>query len=152
MDTATAQLADYDVYTGVWINTLRGRVYGATLTLDRQHGNALVAFLALYVGLAGQGFWRIASFLLHHAFSSSDIPDGIYHQRQAILRNSESAQMAAWELLQTSLAWRRKKGRKICIRLMPLILFSLVVSLSFTAAGTLRAFTIAFELAIADIT
>ncbi|KAF2728977.1 hypothetical protein EJ04DRAFT_396134, partial [Polyplosphaeria fusca] len=94
------------VYTGLWVNTARGRLYGATLTLDRQQGAVLIALLALYVGAAGQGVWRILQLLLHRAFSSNNRPDGIYNQRQAILRNSESGLTAAWASLQTLIAWR----------------------------------------------
>lgn len=33
---------------------------GATLTLDRRDGNLLIAFTAVFVGMATERFWRIA--------------------------------------------------------------------------------------------
>lgn len=129
--------SDYDVYTGLWINRARGYVYGATITLSRQSGSFLIAFLALYVGLAGSGCWKIARLLLHRNFSSSASPDGIYLQRQTILRNSDTSLTAAWELLQASLAWRTKRAKRNMQRLWPLIGFSLALTLAFAAAGKL---------------
>lgn len=50
----------YSVHLGTWINWSRGRIMGATLTLDRRGGNLLIAFTAIFVGLVSERFWRIA--------------------------------------------------------------------------------------------
>lgn len=126
---------NYDVYTGFWVNTRHGQMHGSTLTLDRQDGALFIAFLALYVGLAGQGTWRIVRFLLHRAYSSTKTPDGIYNQRQAILRNSESGYSAALEMIQLCFVWRKREAWKIWIRMLPLMGLSLLLSLAFAVAG-----------------
>ncbi|KAH8730615.1 hypothetical protein GQ44DRAFT_700586 [Phaeosphaeriaceae sp. PMI808] len=136
MDIVAAQ-ASYDVYTGVWIKSQAGNIYGATLTLSRSNGAILVAFLALYVALAGQGCWNIARFLWHRALSSTSTPDGIYNQRQAILRNSDSAYTAALQFLEILWAWRKKRVWGLYKRLLPVLGFSLLLSLGFAAAGIL---------------
>ena len=123
-----------DVYIGVWTNHLHGSIYGATLTLEGQTGGFLIAFLALYVGATGKSFWKIARFLLHSLFSSSATPDGVYHQRQAILRNAASAPDAAWELLKTGFAWK-KRTTSNWRRLLPVLLVALTVFASFLVAG-----------------
>ncbi|KAL1651363.1 hypothetical protein SLS58_000703 [Diplodia intermedia] len=56
--------AEDDIYTGVWTNWTRGRVFGATITVASRNGALLVAFLDLSVSLAGTVIWRIAYFVL----------------------------------------------------------------------------------------
>jgi hypothetical protein len=132
---ASEQSTQADVYEGFWTNYAYGRVGGATLTLDRQRGAVLIAFLALYVGLAGQGCWRISRFYLHRVFSSFVNPDGIYNQRQAILRNSETSLAAALAFVQTNIAWRKQHVERTQTRLLPVTVLSLSLSLAFAAAG-----------------
>lgn len=132
---ATEQSFLYDVYEGVWTNHARGHVNGATLTLGRQTGGVFIAFLALFVGLAGQGCWRIVRFYVHRLFSSTAKPDGIYNQRQAILRNSDTSLAAAIAFTQTNIAWRRKHVTDAQRRLLPVTSLSLSLSLVFAAAG-----------------
>ncbi|KAF2854874.1 hypothetical protein T440DRAFT_542460 [Plenodomus tracheiphilus IPT5] len=66
--------------------------------------------------------------------SSSSNPDGLYHQRQVILRNAAPAHSAAWELLQVSVAWRGSRVRRKALRVLPVVGLSAVLSLAFTAA------------------
>lgn len=139
MDRSLDVSSDYDVYTGLWIARARGVVQGATITLGRQSGAILIAFLALYVGLAGSGCWNIVRFLLHRIFSTSSDVDGVYHQRQTILRNAGTAHSAVWELFQVSIAWRGKGARRHIKRLLPVMGLSAVLSLAFAAAGMISA-------------
>lgn len=53
-----------DVHLGTWINWSRGPVMGATLTLNRREGNLLIAFTAVFVGIATERLWRIACMLV----------------------------------------------------------------------------------------
>lgn len=99
----------YDVYLGFWINWSHGRVRGATITLSRNNGSLLIAFLALFVAASGKSFWRLLCFALHQATSAPATPqDGFYHQRQAILRNSETAMQGGWEIFNSMIAWKRR--------------------------------------------
>ncbi|KAI7775669.1 hypothetical protein LA080_006451 [Diaporthe eres] len=49
-----------DVYLGPWINWSRGPVMGATLTLNGREGKLLLAFTAVFIGVATGRLWRIA--------------------------------------------------------------------------------------------
>ncbi|KAF2445488.1 hypothetical protein P171DRAFT_430897 [Karstenula rhodostoma CBS 690.94] len=102
------QSFDDQIYTGFWINRAKVSTYGAPLTLDCQAGNFLIAFLALYVSIAGQSFWTISRFLLHKYLSSESQSDGVYHQHQAILRNSITAPQVAEERFKLMIAWRNR--------------------------------------------
>ncbi|KAF2191705.1 hypothetical protein K469DRAFT_654829 [Zopfia rhizophila CBS 207.26] len=128
---------NYDVHLGFWINWSRGKIQGATLTLTRQNGGLLIAFLALFVATAGKSLWRIICFILHDFFSTPTTPrDGLYHQRQAILRNSDTAELGTWHLTKTMLVWSRKKSaRQSFRRLAPIIVLGFIISVSFTVAG-----------------
>lgn len=126
----------YHVHLGFWTNWDHGKIEGATITLTRRNGGLLVAFIAIFVGAAGKSFWRLACFLLHRMLSNSDPQDGIYHQLQAILRNSDTAQDAAWSLGQVMWAWRvPARFRKPFPRLIGIITLALFVSISFGVAG-----------------
>jgi hypothetical protein len=81
-------------------------------------------------------FWRLGCFTLHRHFSSSEAQDGLYHQRQAILRNSDTAQDGAWRLLTSMLAWRAgARARKPIFRLLPLIVLAFAISAAFGVAS-----------------
>lgn len=101
---ATKTESYYRIYTGVWTNWSHGAVFGRTLTIDRRDGDLLIAFIALFVTIVGTSFWRLACFALHSFFSSEATRDGIYHQRQAILRNSANGANGLWRLGQTQWA------------------------------------------------
>jgi hypothetical protein len=126
----------YNVHLGFWTNWSHGKVEGATLTLTRRNGGLLVAFIAIFIGASGKSFWRIACFVLHRMLSSPRPQDGIYHQLQAVLRNSDTAQDAAWSLGQVIWAWRvPARVRKPFPRLFAIIALALVISVSFGVAG-----------------
>lgn len=135
MDTVVpSDTSSYDVKTGFWTNWAHGQIHGATLTLSRRNGGILIAFVAIYVAAAGRSFWRIVCLLLHRHLSSSNPQDGLYHQRQAILRNSETASFAVLQLIFTLHAWRRLSSQVIR-RLLPIILLASGLSIGFSLAG-----------------
>ncbi|KAF1942114.1 hypothetical protein EJ02DRAFT_466095 [Clathrospora elynae] len=126
----------YDVKLGFWTNWSHGKIQGATVTLTRQHGGFLIAFLAIFIGMVGKSFWRLGCFALHRYFSSAEAQDGLYHQRQIILRNSDTAQDGAWRLLTSMFAWRSgRRARKPILRLLPIILAAFTVSAAFGVAS-----------------
>jgi hypothetical protein len=90
--------AQQHVYLGAWINWKRGRVLGATITMSQGNASLLIAFIALFVSFVGTRFFRLACFIAHRLYSKRSAQDGIYHQRQAILRNSDNAIGAIWSL------------------------------------------------------
>ncbi|KAF1839011.1 hypothetical protein BDW02DRAFT_515336 [Decorospora gaudefroyi] len=126
----------YDVKLGFWTNWSNGPIQGATVTLTRQHGGFLIAFLAIFIGMVGKSFWRLGCFALHRYFSSPEPQDGLYHQRQAILRNSDTAQDGAWRLLISMLAWRSgRRARRPILRLLPIVVAAFTISAAFGVAS-----------------
>lgn len=101
-----SQTAAPYVYTGPWINWSHGLVLGSTITLHQQDGALLTAFLGIFVTAAGAACWRIMSFALHQHRSLRVSQDGIHHQQQAILRNTESPSGASLELARLAWSWR----------------------------------------------
>ncbi|KAF2670197.1 hypothetical protein BT63DRAFT_231540 [Microthyrium microscopicum] len=131
---ATQIFTAQDVYLGIWTDWSYGRIRGATLTLNSQHGGLLAAFIALFVSFAGTSFFRFAYFVLHHIFSSNESQDTLYHQRQAILRNSANGTTGLWSL--TCLLWIwRGSGSRIYSRLLPSIALTLIIVSAFAIAG-----------------
>lgn len=125
---------DDDIYTGVWVDHSHGKVLGALLTLDRRSGALLIAFLAVYVGAAGTSFWKIMRYAAHRTLFMSMPSDGVYHQRQAVLRNSELPYHAAYQLSCMLFAWR-KSSTRLKRRILPIALLAVVVWLAFLVAS-----------------
>lgn len=126
----------YDIYTGAWINWSQGRTLGATITLTRRDGGFLISLIALFVTWTGTAFWRISCYLLHHHYSSEAPRDGLYHQQQAVLRNSANGVSGLWALGQIAWVWGRKTSNsRISGRIAPLILFTVACLSCFAVAG-----------------
>ncbi|EKG20299.1 hypothetical protein MPH_02417 [Macrophomina phaseolina MS6] len=124
----------YNIYRGVWINWTHGRTLGLTLTLTRREGDLLIAFTALFVTVVGTSFWRIACFVVHSLYSSHDPRDGLYHQRQAVLRNSANGTSGLIRLVQILLAWRKNAPNPVR-RVLPVICFAVLSVYGFGAAS-----------------
>lgn len=125
-----------NVYTGPWVNWSRGRVFGATITLGERDGNFLIAFIALFVAFAGTSLFRILCFFAHLRLSSEAQRDAIHHQRQAVLRNSESGLTALWAFTKMLWSWKRKgKGDRPLRRVLPLVIVITAITLALMAAG-----------------
>lgn len=107
---------------------------GATLTLDRIEGNLLIAFTAVFVGIVTERLWRIACIMFYRARSSSKPEDGLYHQQQAVLRNSSSTFATIWSLLQLIWAWKNI-GTHAFGRVLPTLLTAVFCLGVFTVAG-----------------
>lgn len=80
---------------------------GATLTLTRTNANLLIAFIAFFVTVVATHLWGIICFTIHYCYSSPEPRDGLYHQRQAILRNSQGPMTSLLTAVQLGWAWRR---------------------------------------------
>ena len=126
--------AEYPVHVGYWTNWSYGRITGATITLDSRQGTFLTAFLAVFVTFVGNRLWKIICFGLHQCLSSGKAEDGIYHQRQMILRNSTNEINSLGNLLSMLLAWRKKADRPF-YRMLPLIGLSMICVPAFAVAS-----------------
>jgi len=114
-------------YTGIWRNRNDSKscvniqvliltrleediLSGPTLTVSPTQGPFLIAFLAIFVGVACQLLWAIGCFILHQARSTPDERDGLHHQIQAILRNGPGSFTFLWMLARLSWIWRRRRS------------------------------------------
>ena len=119
-------------YTGAWINWSRGQVLGATLTLSKRPGAALIAAVTIFVQLAGTCSWIAICYILHQSRTKQGKGDGLYHQQQVVLRNSTSEIGVLWQLFKLGHAWhnanpraRRRVARFASVALFHLVLFLL---------------------------
>lgn len=108
LDNSNIMSSDAHIYTGPWINHYQNdTLIGATLTLTTRDSAFLVALLAVVVTTAGTSFWVILSYFVYQTQSTADCQDAVFHQQQAILRNSGTALGAAWKFVRVSYAWRK---------------------------------------------
>ncbi|KAI1734905.1 hypothetical protein F4680DRAFT_470549 [Xylaria scruposa] len=107
----SGDVGQYPVYLGIWTNWSRGQVLGLTLTLKCQKANLLIAFTAFFF-----------------AFNA------VYHQRQAILRNSSAPEGGIQQLM-----WLIWANRDRSDRFAPLVMVTvaLLCIITFTTAGGL---------------
>ena len=123
------------VYTGAWINWSRGHVLGPTLTLTSRNGGLLTAFLGIFVTIAGAACWRILCFIIHQwRAEKGSKNDALYHQQQAILRNSSSPGAAAWQMSQVAWSWK-SIARNPVLRNLPLVILAILNMSLFGLAG-----------------
>ncbi|KAF1988411.1 hypothetical protein K402DRAFT_461837 [Aulographum hederae CBS 113979] len=122
------------VHIGSWTNWSHGRLLGATVTLTQRDGGLLTAFLALFISFTGTCFWRLVCYAIHSWLSSEGAQDGLYHQRQALLRNTTSASAGSWSLASLTFAWRNHAPR-VYRRVLPLVVFATLSSACFGVAG-----------------
>ena len=122
------------VYTGLWTDWTHGRSKGLTLTVPVSHAALLIAFLAIFVKIAGGHLWDVFCYILFHVRSATDARDGFHHQQQALLRNNLSDNRAIWQFSSVAWEWRGKTKRPL-FRSLPLILSAAFHFIAFTAAG-----------------
>ncbi|KAH8886193.1 hypothetical protein GQ53DRAFT_828197 [Thozetella sp. PMI_491] len=82
----------------------------------------------------GMKQWRIACFSIHQLYSTEKAADGLYHQRQAVLRNSANPESGGWVLLELLFAWRnvaKRPYQRLCLPLLA----SVFCFVGFTLAG-----------------
>lgn len=128
--------SDYSVYIGLWTNWSRGKIAGSTITLTNRNGTILTSFLAIFITLVGTSFWRMACFVLHQRSSSSTAQNGLYHQRQAILRNAANGTNGFISFLRIFWTWR-SRSQGMLRRIVPLMGLAVICMTLFAAAGVL---------------
>src|ERR1700722_3546927 len=127
-------MAESSIYTDFWINWSKGPILGTTLTTTSQDGFLLVSFLALFVRMVGGHFWSVLCFVMHQLKSDLGPQDGLHHQHQLLLRNSQSHTSTLWDLTKVAFFWRAN-ARHSFRRTLPLIVIALLQLAIFTAAG-----------------
>ncbi|KZL69549.1 hypothetical protein CI238_00764 [Colletotrichum incanum] len=114
----------YQIYTGVWTDWSLGRFRGATITLSARNGALLLAFIAIFVTLIAARLWRVISFICHQILASDGKHDGLYYQRQFILRNIPAPIAATWLFLQQAWHWRGHAKQPL-LRTIPWAIYGL---------------------------
>jgi len=71
---------------------------------------------------------------MHSHFSTAADTDGIYHQRQNVLRNAKGAPDAVVDIFWIMLAWRKRAQRSVA-RLIAVMAVALVIWVGFAVAG-----------------
>ncbi|KAI1737540.1 hypothetical protein F4680DRAFT_428027 [Xylaria scruposa] len=131
-DTAAVSGDQYPVHMGLWTNWSRGQILGATITLKRQDADLLIAFTALFITYVATRTWRIVCFGFHRSYSTINARDAVYHQCQAILRNSSTPENGLLQLLRVIGAnW----GSSRVLRPLFLAVAALICIAGFTTAG-----------------
>lgn len=115
----------YHVYIGPWVNHSNGPIKGATITIHQREGGLLTAFLAAFVTMVGNELFKIICYISHQVRSKDTPQDGLYHQKQVILRSSPTPAGAVWLLLKQMLPWREHAPRAF-FRTLPWTLFGLL--------------------------
>ncbi|KAJ8127569.1 hypothetical protein O1611_g6069 [Lasiodiplodia mahajangana] len=109
----------YPVYIGLWTNWSQGIALGSTLTLSRDNANLLIGAITFFITIVA-------------------VPrDALYHQRQAIIRNSSSAAGTVLTLIDLIWAWR--KATKSWLRVLPLLLLTALTAISLAVASLFAA-------------
>ncbi|KAI1734566.1 hypothetical protein F4680DRAFT_453841 [Xylaria scruposa] len=101
----------YPIRLGMWTNWSRGQIMGSTLTLERRDADLLIAFIGFLIAFFATRAWRILCFGFHRYYSTSLPQDAVYHQMQAILRNSCSPEDGINLLFRLFWETRHSKGR-----------------------------------------
>lgn len=122
------------VYTGFWTNRASGQIKGSTLTLSAEYSAFLIAFVALFVKFVGGQLWSTLTFLSSIKRSSPRPEDGLYHQQQAVLRNTSQPTVFVWDMLKLSWFWK-DTATKSRARTLGFIASSLAYIGAFAVAG-----------------
>ncbi|KAH8883188.1 hypothetical protein GQ53DRAFT_847088 [Thozetella sp. PMI_491] len=125
----------YRIYLGFWTNWSRGSVFGSTLTLTRDNGNLLIALTAFFVGWVSARFWKLICVAFHRYYSTQESRDGFHHQRQAILRNSATADSGIVDFGDLYWTWRRSAGTPL-LRILPTLICAVICTCAFAVAST----------------
>ncbi|KAF2967835.1 hypothetical protein GQX73_g5752 [Xylaria multiplex] len=132
MSTDLNSTGQYPVYVGTWTNWTRGRVLGATLTLRRRDADLLIAFTAFFIAFVATRVWRLICFAIHRSCSKETPQNTIYHQHQAILRNSSTPEDGI--RLLSYVLWVGKSSTGLFLPLSTIAVATICI-FSFTIAG-----------------
>lgn len=126
---------DDSVYLGVWKNFSNGSMLGATFTTTRRNGNLIIAFTGFLIPFVASRFWIILCLVCHVYYSTPEPRDAVHHQRQVILRNSDSPDAGLVSLCRLLWAWRKSRDKSNrYARIVPVLLLAVCCISVFTAA------------------
>jgi hypothetical protein len=102
--------------------------FGSTITIPASQGAFLIAFLAVFVRWTSSHLWSIICFAIHQYRSSTKDRDGLYHQQQALLRNTPSDSLSIWIFIKLYRRWKSRSrgalGKSVALVLVAGLHFS----------------------------
>lgn len=107
---------------------------GATLTLPRQWGVILIAFMALFIRFAGSHLWNIVCFVIHQIRATPDDHCDTHRQIQVILRSETSESRVLKDMIKIGWNRRHVPPATLCTYI-PLLCITGLHMLAISAAG-----------------
>lgn len=104
-------------------------------------GTVIVALLTIMASVGTAQLWNICTFLYHQFCANGKDADGLYWQRQALLRTMPTPTALMADTIKLSWAWRSKIPRAFLRSAVP-FLIALGFAIASIAAGILTAFAI----------
>lgn len=129
-----------------WTNWNDNRVVGSKITMPKGTAELLNIFLGIFIFFIEAGLWGPISFALFclnrrlRKRTSSSRRDGLYHQLQAVLRNTASSLAIAMTLIRISSVWGWRKSWKSTSPIILVAVFSFgffVLGMPFILAKTM---------------
>lgn len=123
------------IYNGLWTDWGRDSwALGATLTLPSSKGKYLISIITFFITICGSQCWGIVCRVLFRIRATEAPKDGLRHQHQAILRNSDTEITAMSTFAATAWHWRGNAKHPMA-RSSWLIAVSAIHLAAFTIAG-----------------
>jgi len=116
-----------DIATGLWRDHTKPAVLAVTLTLSVDHGNLLLAVLAVLVTVAGVSFWNITAFALYTWKVRNEPVSALDLQHRVNLCNNRGALSSAWEALKLHYAWSAKRLPKLIAKTSTIVVPAILV-------------------------
>ena len=127
-----------DIATGLWRDHTKPAVLAVTLTLSVDHGNLLLAVLAVLVTVAGVSFWNIVAFALYTWKTRNKLVSPLDIQHRVNLCNNRGAISSAWEeASKLHYAWSAKRLPKLISKTSTIVVPAILVWVAFAAAAIL---------------
>jgi hypothetical protein len=98
----------------------------------------LIAFLALYIRFSGSQLWNILCFIIHQYRSTIHARDGLHHQLQALLRNTQVDTTTIRETIRLGYLWKGKTDSAFR-KSLPVLIFATLNWIGFAVAGIFSA-------------
>ncbi|USP74966.1 hypothetical protein yc1106_02240 [Curvularia clavata] len=140
----TARLVDFEedwfhwdkkpYKVGFWNNWSKNGALAATLTLPSNESKVLLVMITLFVSVVGGYAWNIVCFVIHQLLSTNKGRDGLYHQRQVVLRNAQTPVSTLWYLIKLGYSWKSNTRRAVR-RQLPFVLLAFAYIACFTIAS-----------------
>ncbi|PVH94023.1 hypothetical protein DM02DRAFT_603124 [Periconia macrospinosa] len=137
----TARLVDFEeewfhwdkkpYKVGFWNNWSKKGALSATLTLPSNESKVLLVMITLFVSVVGGYTWNVICFVVHQLLSTHKGRDGLYHQRQVVLRNAQNPVSTLWYLIKLGCSWKSNTRRAVR-RQLPFVLLAFAHIACFT--------------------